>query len=117
LDTSTPDGSLTLNSDGSFDYSPDENFCGSDSFTYHANDGQEDSNMVTVTLNITCVNDAPIVVDQNAKLVSGSHLYPESGQYSVTITFTDDDGATAEQSFTVTVSAFGYSIHLPIVMQ
>jgi len=50
------DGSLTLDSDGSFTYEPDAGFIGSDSFTYRATDGDLPSNLVTV--NIT-VNDAP----------------------------------------------------------
>jgi len=44
-------GSLSLNSDGSFDYTPSLNFNGSDSFTYKANDGTSDSNTATVTIN------------------------------------------------------------------
>jgi VCBS repeat-containing protein len=54
-----PDGSVTLNADGSFSYTPDENFSGSDSFTYKANDGSEDSGTATVTITVDPVNDAP----------------------------------------------------------
>ena len=32
-------GTLTLNADGSFTYTPNGNFNGNDSFTYKANDG------------------------------------------------------------------------------
>lgn len=52
-------GSLTLNNDGSFTYSPDTNYVGPDSFTYKANDGQADSNVAVVTITITPVNDQP----------------------------------------------------------
>ena len=55
-------GSLTLNADGSFDYSPDANFNGSDSFTYKANDGAADSNVATVSITVNAVNDAPVAV-------------------------------------------------------
>jgi hypothetical protein len=48
LDTDVSSGSLTLNADGSFTYTPNLNFNGTDSFTYHANDGA-DSNIATVT--------------------------------------------------------------------
>lgn len=44
-------GSLTLNDDGSFDYTPNFFFWGTDSFTYKANDG-DDSNTATVTLDV-----------------------------------------------------------------
>src|SRR5207249_507334 len=36
-------GTLTLNSNGSFSYTPDANYNGPDSFTYKANDGSLDS--------------------------------------------------------------------------
>ena len=51
--------SFTLNADGSFTYTPADDFNGPDSFTYKANDGTADSNTVTVTLTVTAVNDAP----------------------------------------------------------
>ena len=65
LDTTTSNGSLTLNADGSFNYNPVTNYCGSDSFTYHANDGIADSNVATVTITVTCVNDAPVAIANN----------------------------------------------------
>ena len=52
-------GTLGLNANGTFTYTPEANFVGADSFTYKANDGQADSNIATVTINVTQVNDAP----------------------------------------------------------
>lgn len=52
-------GSLVLNPDGSFSYTPSANWNGSDSFTYRANDGALDSTVATVTLTVSPVNDAP----------------------------------------------------------
>jgi VCBS repeat-containing protein len=49
-------GILSLGSDGSFTYTPNANFSGSDSFTYIANDGELDSNFATVSIT---VNDLP----------------------------------------------------------
>jgi hypothetical protein len=51
--------SFALNSDGSFSYTPDPDFNGGDSFTYHATDGALNSNTVTVTITVASVNDAP----------------------------------------------------------
>ena len=65
LDTTTTNGVLTLNANGSFVYTPNPNFCGTDSFTYHANDGSLDSNIATATITVACVNDAPVAVDNN----------------------------------------------------
>ena len=53
------DQSFTLNGDGSFSYTPEADFNGQDTFTYHANDGSLNSNIVTVTITIAAVNDAP----------------------------------------------------------
>ena len=63
--TAPANGTLLLNADGSFTYTPDANFYGSDSFTYVANDGMADSNEATVTITVNPVNDAPVAVDDN----------------------------------------------------
>ena len=63
LDTNVANGTLVLNGDGSFTYTPSLNFNGSDSFTYHANDGGLDSNVVTVTIAVSTINDTPMAVD------------------------------------------------------
>jgi VCBS repeat-containing protein len=52
LDSPTTRGALVLNANGSFTYTPGENTIGTDSFTYHANDGTANSNTVTVTLTV-----------------------------------------------------------------
>lgn len=56
-------GDLLLNADGSFSYEPDENYNGSDSFTYRASDGELYSEPATVSINILAVNDAPVAED------------------------------------------------------
>ena len=56
-------GTVTLNPNGSFTYTPNANFNGTDTFTYRANDGTVDSNIATVTITITPVNDAPVAVN------------------------------------------------------
>src|SRR6056297_923194 len=58
--------SFNLNADGSFDYVPNADFNGSDSFTYFANDGQSDSAAATVTITVNAINDAPVAVDDVA---------------------------------------------------
>jgi len=59
-------GTLTLNTDGSFTYTPDADWYGQDTFTYTANDGTADSATATVTLTVAAVNDAPVAVDDAA---------------------------------------------------
>lgn len=63
LETGPSHGLLTLYPDGSFEYQPNPNYFGIDSFTYRAFDGLEYSNVATVTLTIIGVNDAPEAYD------------------------------------------------------
>ncbi|MBM4035010.1 MAG: tandem-95 repeat protein, partial [Planctomycetes bacterium] len=53
-------GSVTLNANGSFTYTPTANYHGPDSFTYKASDGWAESNVATVGLIVGSVNDPPI---------------------------------------------------------
>ncbi len=55
-------GVVTLNANGSFTYTPVADYHGPDSFTYRANDGTSDSNLATVNLTVTPVNDAPVAM-------------------------------------------------------
>ena len=50
LDVNPADGALVLKADGSFEYTPGIDFKGTDTFTYHANDGVSDSSPATVTI-------------------------------------------------------------------
>ena len=58
--TQPTNGTLTLNSNGTFSYTHNGSETTSDSFTYKANDGLLDSNIATVTITVTPVNDAPV---------------------------------------------------------
>jgi PKD repeat protein len=77
-----------LNADGSFTYTPDANYYGSDTFSYKANDGSLDSNVATVTLTITPVNDAPLVTTGPNQTVNEGSTVAFSG------TAWDADGDT-----------------------
>ena len=50
LESDVSNGILTLNADGSFEYTPSIGFYGDDSFTYKANDGIDNSTLATVTI-------------------------------------------------------------------
>lgn len=58
-------GSLTLNANGSFSYTPEPNFNGTDSFTYRIDDSHGGIAQANVNLTISAANDAPIVEDQS----------------------------------------------------
>jgi Bacterial Ig domain len=58
-------GTLT-GSGASRTYTPDANYNGPDSFAFKVNDGTADSNVATVSLTVTPINDAPVAVPQSA---------------------------------------------------
>ncbi|MBC7128620.1 MAG: tandem-95 repeat protein [Thermoplasmatales archaeon] len=59
-------GTVVLNSNSSFTYTPNSNYHGTDSFTYKAYDGIAYSNIATVYITINSVNDAPVANDDYA---------------------------------------------------
>jgi VCBS repeat-containing protein len=60
LDRGPVVGQLDLRPNGSFVYTPEPNWEGSLSFTYHAFDGQSSSEQATVILKVTGRNDPPV---------------------------------------------------------
>ena len=60
---SNPAGDLTFNPDGSFSYTPVQDYVGEDLFTYLATDGTSQSAVTTVTIFIGGTNDAPVAND------------------------------------------------------
>jgi VCBS repeat-containing protein len=68
-------GALTLNTNGSFTYTPNADFNGTDAFQYQAKDAAGAlSNVATVTITVGAVNDAPVFskgADQTANEDAG----------------------------------------------
>jgi VCBS repeat-containing protein len=60
--TSTQHGGVTTFQDGSFIYTPNANFNGTDSFTYKVSDGLGFSNIATVTLTVNPVDEPANVI-------------------------------------------------------
>ncbi len=78
LVSGTSHGSLTLNSNGSFTYEPVDDFFGQDEFRYQATDGSLSSGVITVTLNVTSVNDAPVGTADSFSLLADTALSIEA---------------------------------------
>ena len=79
-------GTVVRNADGSLQYTPDANFNGSDSFTYRAADGSGQSNLATVRVTVTAVNDAPTLQPVAARVLD------EGGVLQIQLQAQDVDG-------------------------
>jgi VCBS repeat-containing protein len=111
--TQTAHGTVTVNGDGSFSYTPNANYNGPDSFTFKANDGFADSNIATENLTVNAVNDAPAAAN-------GSSSGNENTVITGTLVATDIDSASLTFSRvaqaahgTVTVNANGSFSYTP----
>jgi VCBS repeat-containing protein len=75
--TQPTNGTLTLNANGSFSYTPNAGFTGTDRFTYVANDGKADSTAATATIAVNAVvpaNRAPVAVNDTYTTTAGQAL-------------------------------------------
>lgn len=91
-------GTLALNADGSFSYTPDHDYFGSDSFTYKASDGQLQSAETTVSLVVNPVDDPPSIDDQSFAIAENS----PAGATVGTVVASDD---TAGQTLMYAITA------------
>ncbi len=73
-------GLLVLNPNGGFTYTPTSGYSGADSFTYRANDGNLNSNLATVSLNVTTAN---VQVLANGSFESGFSGWTKSGNLTI----------------------------------
>ncbi|EPA04759.1 cadherin-like domain-containing protein [Candidatus Nitrosarchaeum limnium] len=100
LNTPTSNGSIVVNPDGTYTYTPNTNFNGVDSFTFVANDGTTNSNIATVTITVTPVNDPP----QCSTPTATPYIWPPNHKMvsiGATMNTSDVDGDTV----TVTISS------------
>ena len=73
-------GQLTWNGDGTFSYTPDADFHGTDTFTYRTGDGRAESNTATVTINVAAVNDAPLITGNDFNADGKADIALQNGQ-------------------------------------
>lgn len=132
---SGPDHGVLSGTAPALTYTPDPDYNGSDSFTFVANDGMQDSAPATVSITVNPINDAPVAYDQELsteidvpvsftlggsdadadlltyQIMSG----PVSGTLSGTapeLTYTPDAGFTGSDTITYTVTD-GTSVSAP----
>jgi VCBS repeat-containing protein len=93
-------GDLTLSADGSFDYIPNDNYFGSDSFRYQIFDDSGGLTQATVTLTINNVNDDPVALDDSLQTIENT---------PVTIDVLDNDSDIEEQILIVVAATLSRS--------
>ncbi|ELV7516983.1 retention module-containing protein, partial [Photobacterium damselae] len=106
-------GQVTVNPDGSWEYVPNTDFNGEDSFTVVVDDGNGGTDTITVTVNVTPVNDAPVGEDVSAET-------PEETAVTGQLTATDVDGdnltfkpGSNPENGSVTINADGSWEYVP----
>ena len=118
--TDPTSGTLTRNEDDTFTYTPDPDFFGSDSFTYTISNGEGATNVGTVSIEVTPVNDPPVLsvpgsqqVDEDVTLAfNGANLISiadADGDISVDVTLAVSNGTLAAQNGAAVVSGSGSS--------
>lgn len=107
-------GSLTLAADGSFDYTPNSGFSGSDSFTYVANDGALDSNPVAVSITVNEVASGPNLAYGVVSGVGGSWVTVDlpSSYTSMVVVATANYDDTSGPGVVRIQNAFGSSFEM-----
>ena len=92
-------GELLQTNGASFTYTPQANYFGSDSFSFYVNDGQYDSNVAFVSIEVGPVNDPPVAFDQSVTT-------DEDNPIPITLEASDPDIDTLDYSI-VTLPARG----------
>jgi ELWxxDGT repeat protein/VCBS repeat-containing protein len=119
--TGTGGGSLNLNPDGTFTYTPANNFVGNDSFTYRASDGIVTSTRLgTIVISVTAgTNAAPTASDNSYEVIVGTPLTIDFST-GVLVGDSDPDGdsltvirTSAPGNGTVSLNADGSFIYTP----
>lgn len=105
LDAGPASGSLALNGDGSFSYTPDAGFAGTDSFAYRAFDGALHSDPATVSITVNAsVNTPPLAKDDSAAAAVRKTANYTPKLIAVLANDTDPDGSLDPASVSITAA-------------
>ncbi len=111
-------GSVTLNADGTFAYTPPAGYSGSDSFAYTVSDGQGGTSTATAALTVAPVNDAPVAQDDASSgdedtAISGNVLANDSDPDGDALTVTSTGTLATAAGGSVTLNADGTFAYTP----
>ncbi len=96
------EGTLTLDANGGFSYTPPQDFSGEAFFTYKVDDGTVMSGTALVTITVNAVNDAPIANNDSYSLLVNGTLTVDAANG---VKANDSDVETDTAALTVTLSS------------
>ncbi|MFS1942631.1 Ig-like domain-containing protein [Vibrio lentus] len=104
--TEPSNGSVIVDENGNWTYTPDENYNGSDSFTVVVDDGQGGTDIITVDVGVNAQNDGP-TIDVVAEAAFNEN---DAAVDTVVATFTasDEEDGTPSVAFTPGTNTDGY---------
>ena len=70
--TNPPQGTASINGNGTVHYVPDTNYAGADGFDYTIADGKGGTDTGHVSVTVTAVNDAPVAANDSASTAAGT---------------------------------------------
>ncbi len=114
VSANAPNGTVTINPDGTITYTPNPNFNGTDTITYQVSDGMGGFDTVTSTVTVNPVNDPPIANDDVSSVNEDSQV-----TIPVLVNDTDADGdpltvtGASASNGTVTVNPDGTITYAP----
>lgn len=108
-------GAVVVSTSGLMSYTPNLNFNGSDSFTIKVNDGLVDSNVATVNINLSAINDSPVLAgissintNINTSTSGGNNSFTITDIDSSTFTYSITQGTKGVLSINASSGSFSY---------
>ncbi|WP_432199573.1 Ig-like domain-containing protein [Erythrobacter sp. W53] len=114
VSANAPNGTVTINPDGTITYTPNPDFNGTDTITYQVSDGNGGFDTVTVTVTVNPINDPPVAANDVSSVDEDSQV-----TIPVLVNDTDADGdpltvtGASAQNGTVTVNPDGTITYVP----
>jgi hypothetical protein len=102
-------GTLSLDANGSFVYTPNANFHGTDTFTYKANDGTDDSNVATVTITVNAPPPPPPPANTQGKITAGGAEISKGVNFGFVVQ--SSDGKTIKGQLEYQDKSAGINLH------